>query len=65
MQVHDLPQSFVRNAASMPADACSFAAKTIATALGDEDQVNALKQHCRRAIEHHPIVDALGHTQEA
>lgn len=42
-----------------------FCGKDVATALGYKDPTNALKQHCRGVAEHHPIVDALGRTQDA
>lgn len=41
-----------------------FVAKDVAEALGYKDTVNAIKQHCRGVVIHHPIADALGRTQE-
>lgn len=42
-----------------------FVGKDIAEALGYADPTNAMKQHCRGVVKRHPIVDALGRTQEA
>ena len=42
-----------------------FVAADIATALGYKDTVNAIKQHCRGVVKHHPIHDALGRVQKA
>ena len=42
-----------------------WVAKDIAEVLGYKDTVNAVKQHCRGVVKRHPIVDALGRTQEA
>ena len=42
-----------------------FVGKDVAEALGYSDTVNALKQHCRGVVKHHPILDSLGRTQEA
>ena len=42
-----------------------FCGRDVATALGYKDPTNALKQHCRGVAKHHPIVDALGRTQDA
>ena len=42
-----------------------FVAKDVCDALGYKDTVNAVKQHCRGVAKHHPILDALGRTQEA
>lgn len=42
-----------------------FCGKDVAAALGYSDTVNALKQHCRGVVNHHPIVDALGRVQQA
>ncbi|CAK0750988.1 hypothetical protein CCP4SC76_2170007 [Gammaproteobacteria bacterium] len=42
-----------------------FVANDVAVALGYKDNVNAIKQHCRGVVKHHPILDALGHAQEA
>ncbi len=42
-----------------------FCGKDVAAALGYSDTVNALKQHCRGVVIHHPIVDALGRSQQA
>ena len=39
-----------------------FVAKDVAEALGYKDTVNAIKQHCRGVVIHHPIADALGRT---
>jgi anti-repressor protein len=41
-----------------------FVGKDVATMLGYKDTVNALKQFCRGVVKRHPIVDALGRTQE-
>jgi anti-repressor protein len=38
--------------------------KDVARVLGYADETNALKQHCRGVVKRHPIVDALGRTQE-
>jgi prophage antirepressor-like protein len=40
-----------------------FVAKDVALALGFSDTVNAIKQHCRGVVKHHPIIDSLGRTQ--
>lgn len=42
-----------------------FCAKDSAVALGYSDPTNAVKRHCRGVSFRHPIVDALGRTQEA
>ena len=42
-----------------------FCGKDVATALGYKDPTNALKQHCRGVVFHHPISDRLGRTQDA
>lgn len=42
-----------------------FCAKDSAVALGYSDPTNAIKRHCRGVSFRHPIVDALGRTQEA
>jgi prophage antirepressor-like protein len=42
-----------------------FVGKDVAKALGYTDTVNAIKQHCDGVVKHHPIVDALGRSQEA
>lgn len=42
-----------------------FVAKDVATALGYGDPTTAVKSHCRGVQELHPILDALGRTQEA
>lgn len=42
-----------------------FVAKDAAEALGYKDTINAIKQHCRGVVKHHPIQDSLGRTQEA
>lgn len=42
-----------------------FVGKDVALALGYADPTNAIKQHCRGVVKHHPILDALGRTQEA
>ena len=42
-----------------------FVGKDVAESLGYSDTVNALKQHCRGVVKHHPILDSLGRTQEA
>lgn len=41
-----------------------FVGKDICAALGYKDSTNAIKQHCRGVAIYHPIVDALGRTQE-
>jgi prophage antirepressor-like protein len=38
--------------------------KDVAGSLGFKDVVNAIKQHCRGVVKYHPIIDALGRTQE-
>ena len=42
-----------------------FVGKDVAAALGYADHTNAMKQHCRGVVKHHPILDSLGRTQEA
>ena len=42
-----------------------FVGKDVAELLGYADPTNAMKQHCRGVVKRHPIVDALGRTQEA
>lgn len=42
-----------------------FVGKDVAEALGYKDTINAVKQHCRGVVKHHPIVDSLGRTQDA
>lgn len=42
-----------------------FVGKDVAEVLGYADHTNAMKQHCRGVVKRHPIVDALGRTQEA
>ena len=42
-----------------------FVGKDVATILGYKDTNNAIKQHCNGVAKHHPIVDALGRTQDA
>jgi len=42
-----------------------FVAKDSAEILGYKDSNNAIKQHCRGVVKHHPIVDILGRTQNA
>lgn len=42
-----------------------FCGKDVASALGYKDTTNALKQHCRGVVFHHPIVDSLGRAQQA
>ena len=42
-----------------------FVGKDVAEVLGYKDTTNAMKQHCRGVVKHHPIVDSLGRTQEA
>lgn len=42
-----------------------FIGKDVAERLGYADTTNALKQHCRGVVKHHPIVDNLGRTQRA
>ena len=46
-------------------DTPHWVAKDVCEVLGYKDTVNAVKQHCRGVVKHHPIVDALGRTQEA
>ena len=41
-----------------------FVGKDVADRLGYADPTNAMKQHCRGVVKRHPIVDALGRTQE-
>ena len=41
-----------------------FVGKDIATVLDYKDTINAIKQHCRGVVKHHPILDSLGRTQE-
>jgi len=41
-----------------------FVGKDVAERLGYADTTNALKQHCNWVVKHHPIIDALGRTQE-
>jgi anti-repressor protein len=41
-----------------------FVGKDVAERLEYADTVNALKQHCRGVVKHHPIVDALGRSQK-
>lgn len=45
-------------------DKTYFVGKDAASALSYVDTVNALKQHCRGVVKHHPIPDALGRLQE-
>ena len=40
-----------------------FCGRDVAKALGYKDAVNALKQHCRGVVKHHPIRDRVGRTQ--
>lgn len=42
-----------------------FVAKDVAAVLGYADTNNAVKQHCRGVVKHHPIVDSLGRSQQA
>ncbi|MDT3768192.1 phage antirepressor KilAC domain-containing protein [Gleimia hominis] len=42
-----------------------FCGKDVATALGYQDQTNAVKLHCRGVANYHPIQDVLGRTQDA
>lgn len=42
-----------------------FCGRDVATALGYQNPVKALKDHCRGVTIRYPIVDALGRTQEA
>ena len=42
-----------------------FVAKDVAVALGFKDPTNAIKQHCKGVVNHHPISDSMGRTQEA
>ncbi|KAA0879045.1 BRO family protein [Corynebacterium amycolatum] len=46
-------------------DKVYFCSRDVATALGYEEPVSAIKQHGRGVAFHHPITDALGRTQEA
>ena len=41
-----------------------FVGKDVALALGYKDTINAIKQHCRGVVKHHPIRDSLGRAQE-
>ena len=41
-----------------------FVGVDVAKALGYNDTVNALKQHCRGVVKHH-LIDSLGRNQEA
>lgn len=41
-----------------------FVGKDVAEVLGYKDTTNAIKQHCRGVVKHHPIVDSLGRNQE-
>lgn len=41
-----------------------FVGRDVAERLGYADPTNAMKQHCRGVAKHHPIVDALGRTQD-
>ena len=41
-----------------------FVGKDVAEVLGYKDTTNAIKQHCRGVVNHHPIVDSLGRNQE-
>lgn len=47
-----------------PNGAPMFCGRDVAQVLGYKDQTNALKQHCRGVVFHHPISDRLGRTQE-
>ena len=40
-----------------------FVGRDVAEALGYSDTVNAIKQHCRGVVKHHPIPDSLGRIQ--
>ncbi|WP_058634408.1 BRO-N domain-containing protein [Aureimonas ureilytica] len=42
-----------------------FVGKDVAARLGYSDPTNAMKQHCRGVVFHHPISDALGREQKA
>jgi prophage antirepressor-like protein len=42
-----------------------FVAKDVCERLGYADHINAIKQHCRGVVIHHPIADALGRQQMA
>lgn len=41
-----------------------FVGKDVAETLGYVDTTNAMKQHCRGVVKHHPIADSLGRMQE-
>ena len=41
-----------------------FVGKDVCEVLGYADSTNAMKRHCRGVAKQHPIVDALGRTQE-
>jgi prophage antirepressor-like protein len=41
-----------------------FVGKDLCDVLGYADHTNAMKQHCRGVVKRHPIVDAIGRTQE-
>ncbi|MGO4814054.1 Bro-N domain-containing protein [Cupriavidus sp. 2MCAB6] len=42
-----------------------FVGEDVCIALGYADPVNAMKQHCRGVVKHHPIPDSLGRIQAA
>jgi prophage antirepressor-like protein len=42
-----------------------FVGKDLCEALGYKDTTNAMKQHCKGVVKHHPIIDILGRKQEA
>jgi len=41
-----------------------FVGKDVAQALGYADPTNAIKQHCKGVVKHHPIADSMGRMQE-
>lgn len=41
-----------------------FVANDVVNALGYKDRSNAIKQHCRGVVKHHPIIDKLNRTQD-
>ncbi|WP_075595564.1 BRO family protein [Novacetimonas hansenii] len=43
----------------------AFVGKDVCERLGYADPTNAMKLHCRGVVKRHPIVDALGRTQNA
>lgn len=62
VQVFDFDDSHVRAVADENGNPL-FVAKDVALALGYRDTVNAIKQHCKGVVKHHPIPDRLGRVQ--